>query len=292
MVRTHFDEHGGMEDPMQGKLTDIHTHLEQFTPEERELALRRAIEAGVQWIVTSGMDLQSSESAVEIATLSEHIRASVGIHPWVAAEAALGKAAYNPAQFFSQEMLMLVRKDATLAIGEVGLDFVDNVLTGTTFHDNPDLRLAQEKVFHKWVELACGEKLPLIIHARGAYDSVISILREEGAHRVGGVIHNFDGDGKTAAQLLDMGFFLSFGGAVTYREAHTLHERVRQIPLDGILIETDAPYMSLNGQATEKNEPANVSRVAETVAGLKNLHVDELTSATYINFKTLLNIRE
>lgn len=265
------------------KLTDIHVHLDQYTPEEMGPVLRRADEAGVRWIVTSGMDLQSSASAVEIAAAHEQVLASVGIHPWIAAES-------SPSDF-REKIHSLARKDLTVAIGEVGLDFVDNVFTGVTYHDNQDLRKVQEQAFRKQVELACELTLPLIIHCRGAYSALIPILKEEEAYRVGGVVHNFDADDQTAGQLLDMGFYLSFGGTITYPDATALQETVRHIPLDGVLIETDSPYMPLYLQSADKNEPANVARVTRTLAELRGIDIKELINITYTNFRRLLNIK-
>jgi TatD DNase family protein len=264
------------------KLTDIHVHLEQYAPEEMGLVLRHADEAGLHWMVTAGMDLQSSASAVEIAVAHEEVLASVGIHPWVAAESF--------PHDFHERIRRLAREDVTVAIGEVGLDFVDNVFTGVTYHDNEDLRDAQEQALRKQVELACELRLPLIVHCREAYSALIPILKEEGAYRVGGVVHNFNGDLEVAGHLLDMRFYLSFGGDITYPTATALQEVVRHIPLDGILIETDSPYMPLYQQPADRNEPANVAQVARALAELRQIDGEELISIVYTNFRNLLSI--
>jgi len=266
------------------RLTDIHVHLDQYIPAERERVLRRANAAGLRWIVTAGMDLQSSAQAVKIATAHKQVLASVGIHPWVAAETDLrdltDKIRY----------LALDNTATVVAISEVGLDFVDNAFTGASYHSNENLREAQERIFRQQVDLACELALPLIIHCRGAYSTLISILQEERAYRVCGVIHNFDGDKKTADQLLNMGFYLSFGGAITYPTATTLQKIVRHVPLDRILIETDSPYMPLYLQLDEKNEPANVVQIARTLAKVIKVDSEEFIDISYTNFKTLLKI--
>jgi len=266
------------------KLTDIHVHLEQYTTKELELVLNHAHDAGVEWIVTSGMDAVSSARAIGIASDYDHVLASVGIHPWIAAAGV-------PDNIY-ERIHLLAGEDVTVAIGEVGLDFVDNVFTGVTYHENEDLCKAQELVFRKQIELACALKLPLIMHARGAYSALISILKDERAYRVGGVIHNFDGDTRAAHQLLDMGFYLSFGGAITYPSADILRKTARHIPVNHILIETDSPYMPLHKQKADKNEPANVALVAKTLAELKKQEVDDIFNETYRNFTALLNIRD
>ncbi len=272
-----------MDMPKEKKLTDIHTHLEQYTSEEMEMVLKRADEAGIRWIVTSGLDLESSARAIEIATVHEEVLASVGIHPWIAAESFPDD--------FHEKIKLLAHKDVTVAIGEVGLDFIDNIFANVTYHDNQELRDAQERAFRKQVELACEVKLPLIMHARGAYSALIPILKEEKAYRVGGVVHNFDEDEKTMAQLLDMGLFLSFGGAITYPDATTLHKIVCDIPLDYTLLETDSPYIPLYLQSSEKNEPANTLQVARKFAQLRKIDTEELISTIYTNFRKLLNIK-
>ena len=142
----------------------------------------------------------------------------------------------------------------------------------------------------KQIALACEVHLPLITHCRGAYESFVPILSEERADRVGGAVHNFEADLTTAKKLLDMGFLLSFGGTITYPDQTALREVVRQIPLDGILLETDSPYMPLYQQATQQNEPANVAEVASTLAEIKGIGVDELIEAVYANFANLLKI--
>ena len=154
------------------------------------------------------------------------------------------------------------------------------------------MRKTQERTFRRQVGLACELGLPLIIHCRGAYASLIPILKEEKAHRVGGVVHNFDADQDTASALLDMGFLASFGGAITYPSATTLHKIARHIPLDGILLETDSPYMPLYEQTIDQNEPANVARLASLLAELKGIDSEELIAAVFTNFTRLLKISD
>ncbi|MGQ9602525.1 MAG: TatD family hydrolase [Candidatus Bipolaricaulia bacterium] len=261
------------------RLIDVHAHLDRFPLEEQSAVLEQAKRTGVRWIITAGMDLRSSQEAIELAR--EGVLAAVGIHPWVAAEGL--------PEGFQEEIRRLARKGAAVAaIGEVGLDFVDNVFTGVTYHDNAALRRAQERAFREQLGLAGELRLPLILHCRGAYPIMISILREEKAHQVRGVVHNFSGDWEAARALLDMGFYLSFGGAITYPEATALHEVAREIPLDGLLTETDAPYMPLYLQLGERNEPANVAKVARALAELRGLETAELIGAVYKNFQSFL----
>lgn len=266
------------------KLTDVHVHMDQYTSGELESVLRGADEAGVKWILTSGLDLQTSLQGMEIAASHEQVLASIGVHPWTAAE--------NFPADFDEKFPELVKKEAAVAVGEVGLDFIDNLFSGTVYRDNQELCRLQETALRRQIALAGKAGLPLIVHCRGAYRRMISILEEEKADRVGGVIHNFDESKTTAGRLLDMGFFVSFGGAVTYPEAVELHDIVRHVPLHGILIETDSPYMPLYLQRPEKNVPANVAQVARTLAEIKKIDIEELIDRTYKNFTKLLSIED
>jgi TatD DNase family protein len=275
-------EVGGSDMSRDKKLTDVHVHLEQYTSEELESVLGNADKAGVKWILTSGFDLPTSLQGMEIAASHEQVLAAVGVHPWTAAESF-------PTDF-DEKFPGLVTQDVVVAVGEVGLDFVDNIFSGTVYRDNRELCRLQENALRKQIALAAEAGLPLIVHCRGAYRRMIALLEEEKADRIGGVIHNFDESKTTASRLLDMGFLISFGGAVTYPEAAELHEIVRHVPLDGILIETDSPYMPLYLQRPEKNEPANVAQVARTLAGIKKIELEELIDRAYKNFTKLLNI--
>jgi TatD DNase family protein len=269
---------------MHRKLTDVHAHLEQYSPKELEAVLRRSRDAGVGWILTSGLDIETSLKGVEIARRHECVLAAAGIHPWTAVESFSGD--------FADQLDELLAQEVTVAVGEVGLDFVDNVFTGTAYRDHPELCSAQEQALRRQIAAACRAGLPLIVHCRGAYPRMISILEEERAGRVGGVIHNFDESERAARRLLDLGFMLSLGGAASYPEATALHDLVRRLPLDGILLETDSPYMPLYRQQAEKNEPANVAEVARVIARIRKVDPDELIEATHRNFKTLLKIRD
>jgi TatD DNase family protein len=268
------------------KCVDVHTHLDQYTPKELKAVLKNAREANVGWIVTSGMDLETSTRGVEIARKHKQVLASVGIHPWVAAEIRGSDLNLD----LYEELRALSHDKEVDAVGEVGLDFIDNVSTGVTYHDNRELQKTQHMVFRKCVELACESKLPIIIHARGAYPAIISILKDQKTAMVGGVIHNFEGDVKQAHGLLDMGFYLSFGGNLTYPEAYTLRETFRKIPLTGILTETDSPYMPLYQQSTTKNEPANINQIVKVIAELKRMEPKRLIETVHSNFRDLFNL--
>jgi TatD DNase family protein len=265
-----------------GRLVDAHTHLEQYSTADLESVLKRAGSAGIAWIVTSGMDLDTSARAVELSRSKSGIVASVGIHPWVAAD-GLSNALY-------EKLASLSQQDTIVAVGEIGLDFVDNVFKKVVYRNNRELCSVQMEAFRKQVELACRMKLPMIVHSRGAYPTLITILREQKAHRVGGVIHNFNGSIREAHELLDMGFYLSIGGAITYPAAHELLEVFLRLPLEGILTETDSPYMPLYKQEKVENEPANVVHVLRSLAELRRIDIEKLVEIVYSNFENVFRL--
>jgi len=263
-------------------LADVHTHLDRFSDHERVEVLKRAAEVGVRWVITAGMDLPSSRRGLSIAASEEGVLASVGLHPWEVGE--------ERSSDFYDDLKRLAGAEEVVAIGEVGLDFVDNVFTGVNYRQAQHLRAAQTCAFRRLVELACELGLPLVVHCRGAYPALIAILREERAYRVRGVIHNFDGDAHTMAQLLDLGFWMSIGGATTYPDMPGLRTMVRQIPLAALLLETDAPYMPLYPGSGEKNEPANVKVIARQVAQLKGVEEAKVIEACYRSFVDLFGL--
>jgi len=268
-------------DPVAGRLTDCHVHLDHFPDEERARVLERSRAVGVRFVVTAGMDVESSAKAVALAGSHGGVLAAVGVHPWNADKAALD---------FADALRGHAGRPGLVAIAEAGLDFVDNVFTGVTYHDHPALRATQERVLRDQIALACDLGLPLVLHGRGAYGRLLGILKEERADRVGGAVHNFDTDVPTARALFRLGFLASFGGSITFPTETRLHALVRAVPLDRILLETDSPYMPLHEQVGERNEPANVARVAQAVANLKGVSRDALAERTFENFTTLFHV--
>ena len=265
----------------KGWLTDCHVHLDHLVLSERERVLERSRAAGVRFLVTAGMDVASSAAAVALAAPTKGILAGVGVHPWNADKAP---------RDFAEALRREARRPGVVAIAEAGLDFEDNVFTGATYRDDSALRQAQERVLRDQIALACELRLPLVLHARGAYAPLVRILREEKADRVGGAIHNFATDAATARAVFDLGFLASFGGTVTFPTETAVHALARAIPLDRILLETDSPYMPLYQEAQERNEPANVARVAQALADLRGIALEDLVQASFANFATLFRI--
>ncbi len=171
-----------------------------------------------------------------------------------------------------------LQSEPAVAVGECGLDL---------FIDNPD-RPRQEKLFTMQLELAASHRLPVIIHARKSVEEVIGILRRY--PQVGGVLHSYSGSQQQARRLIDMGFILGFGGPVTHPRARRLHKLVAELPLEALLLESDAPDQPDAAHRGERNEPAYLGNVLETIARLRGISGDHLAAATSDNAQRLFGI--
>lgn len=252
---------------------DSHAHLDdlKYDPDREEM-LMRARQNGVSCIVNVGYDMPSSRRSVALAEKYEFIYAAVGIHPHDAAEAT--EDAFN-------EIRNLAALPKTVAIGEMGLDYYRDL--------SP--RDIQQQVFRQQIQLAIELQKPVIIHDRDAHGDVMRILKEENAAQAGGVLHCFSGSMEMARECLQMGFYLSIAGPVTFNNAKKLTEIAAEIPLDRLLIETDAPYLTPEPHRGKRNESAYVVHVGKRIAELRNIPVEELAAATTANAKELFKIR-
>lgn len=253
-------------------LFDTHTHLndEKFD-DDREEVIRRARENGVSLIMNIGYNRETIRTCMELAEEYSFIYAAVGWHPHDAKDA-------------TEEDFALIAKLAehpkVVALGEMGLDY---------YWDNSP-RDVQAEVFRRQIDLARQVKLPIVIHDRDAHADIVSVLREEKAHEVGGIMHCFSGDWEMAKQCLDMNFYISFGGPLTFKKAEETREVARKVPLERLLIETDAPYLSPEPYRGKRNETAHVRFVAEKLAEIRGLSLEELADITMNNGKNLLKI--
>jgi len=236
--------------------THAHLHFPEFGSDRGEM-LARARAAGVRWMVNIGTDLETSWQAVGIAEVDPDIYASVGVHPHDAASA-------DEAVFKTLEEL--ARRPKVVAIGETGLDYYRNL--------SP--RDVQAKVFRRQLTLARVVGKPVIIHCREAHDDLLKILREERAHEIGGVMHCFSGHVQFAEASLDLGFYISIAGPVTYPNARKLPEVIKAVPVEWLVIETDCPFLPPQPHRGKRNEPAYLPITAQRVAEIKGHPVDEL----------------
>lgn len=243
--------------------THVHLNADQYD-EDLQQVITRALEAKVTQMIVVGFDRKTIERAMLLAQQYDFIYAVIGWHPVDAIDC-------------TDEDLQWIEQLAThpkvVAIGETGLDYY--------WDKSP--KDVQEKWFRKQIQLAKKLNLPIVIHNRDATGDVVRILREENAAAVGGVMHCYGGSVETAKECITMNFMISLGGPVTFKNARTPKEVAKEIPLEYLMIETDAPYLAPHPYRGKRNEPAYVTLVAEEIARQKGLTIEEVASATTAN---------
>ncbi len=253
-------------------LIDTHAHLEmrEFN-DDRDEVIKRAREAGVEYIITIGTTVESSRDAVMLADKYDFIYAAIGIHPHEVKD--ILHPAYDILRHFAQHKKVV-------AYGEIGLDY----------HYEHSPRADQKRKFRDMLREARKLELPVIVHDRDAHEDTLQILSEEWSPELGGVLHCFSGDIAMAKRVIEMGFSLSIAGPVTFPKAEALREVVRQIPIEHLLIETDSPYLSPQPLRGKRNEPAFVRHTAEAIAKIKGLSFDDVARITSFNAMQLFGI--
>ena len=255
-------------------LIDSHAHLEMKDfDKDRNRVIARAVEAGVRHIITVATTIPDGHKALDIAQKNESVFLSIGIHPHEAKDIREGDYA---------ELRSLSKEKKVVAFGEIGLDFYRN-------HSPRQVQLAR---FRELLRLGKDLQLPIILHDRDAHEEILKILREEGNGRWRGVFHCFSGDVPLAKKVIQMGFFISIPGTVTFSKATTQQEVVRCIPLEKILLETDCPYLAPEPYRGKRNEPAFIRNTAEKVASLKSLSFEDVCRITSLNARALFGIGE
>jgi len=254
-------------------LIDSHAHLEMGEfDHDRDDVLERARQAGVGMIITVGTNLEDCHKAVSLSEQYREVYAAVGIHPHDV-QGIDGKT--------YQTLKTLALRDKVVAFGEIGLDF----------YRNRSPREMQIRRFGEQLEIACELQLPVIIHDRDAHEETMRMLKA-GKREQGGVIHCFSGDTVMAGQCLDMGFYISIPGPVTYPKATRITEVVRYVPMERILVETDCPFLTPQPHRGSRNEPAYVVHTADKVAEIKKISREDVERITSENAKTLFGIRD
>jgi len=253
-------------------LFDTHAHYDDDSfDEDREAVLAGAREQGVGLIVSVGTDIESSEKNIAIAAGHDYIYASVGCHPHCVE--GLGDDA-------TKRMRELAGMPKVVAIGEIGLDY----------HYDNSPRDAQKEWFARQLALARELGLPVIIHDREAHEDTMDILRSGGAGSIGGVFHCYSGSAQMAQEILKMGFYISFTGAITFKNAKKAPEVIKIIPDDRILIETDCPYLTPEPFRKNRNDSGYVRLVAERIAEIRGTSVERIAEITAENGKRLFGI--
>jgi TatD DNase family protein len=246
-------------------LIDTHAHLEM--PEfkrDLEAVIQKAKESGVEYIFTVGTEKKDWKRALEIANSQPSVYAILGVHP------------HNAKEIDDQTYPMLkelCRNGKVKAFGEIGLDFFRNL--------SP--RDIQLKRFREQVGLAKGLGLPIVVHDREAHQETMEILRSEKAEECGGIIHCFSGDYEMAKVCMDMGFYISVPGSITFKNAESFREIVKRIPLESLLLETDAPFLTPEPFRGKRNEPSYVRYTAQKVAEVKKVSFEKVAEVTTEN---------
>lgn len=250
--------------------THVHMNARQFI-EDRDEVIQRAFDTGVNYMVVVGFDHETIPLAIEIAEQYETIYAAVGWHPVDAIDMKDEDLAW---------IEELSKHPKVVAIGEMGLDY----------HWDKSPKDIQKDVFRRQIQLAKKVNMPIIIHNREATEDIIQILQEENAHEVGGIMHCYNDSVKYVQECLDMNFYISLGGPVTFKNAPLPKEVAVQVPIDRLLVETDAPYLAPHPNRGKRNEPAYVKLVAEKIAELREMPFEELCDQTTKNALKLFKI--
>ena len=253
-------------------LTDCHTHLDQFHPQEIEDVISRALGEDVRVIMVAGTTLQSSEKCIELARRFPEVLACVGLHPM-----NLNETVSN--SDYSRLYDMGLRCSEVVSISEIGLDFAYG----------PEDHFFQESVFRRQIEIAKELKLPVICHSREAHDEVIRVLKDEHAWEIGGAIHYFQGNAAEALEILDLGFHISV--AKPLLRLPDLQTVIKDVPLDRIVIETDSYPQRFKSKREKWTEPKDVVLVAQKLAEIKGLSFDQVASSTTENLRMILRER-
>jgi TatD DNase family protein len=251
-------------------LVDSHCHLDRLELDKLAMDLPAVLAAAkaqqVEHMLCVSVSLAEFPAMAALVAPYPQISVSCGEHP------------LHQTDVLDAELLLkLAAQPAVVAVGETGLDY---------FY-SPDSKITQQEAFIAHIAVANQLQKPLIVHTRDAKADTLAILRQHQAERCGGVLHCFTEDWPTAKAALDLGFYISFSGIMTFRNADALRDVVRQVPLDRLLIETDSPYLAPVPFRGKTNQPAYVSAVAAAVAELRGLSVAELASVTTDNFYRL-----
>lgn len=250
---------------------DTHTHLddEKFDP-DRELVIENLKKEGVSLAVNVGADLTSSKNSIALAEQYDFIYAAVGVHPNEVGEM----------QDEDLETLAdMAKHEKVVAIGEIGLDY---------HYDEPG-RDVQKLWFEKQLRLAQTLNMPFIVHDRDAHQDTLELLKKVGYYN--GVMHCFSGSCEMAKILLDLGFYISIAGQVTFKNAPKVKEVAKMVPADRLFIETDSPYLTPEPHRGERNNSANVKFTCAKIAELKGISAEELAKVTLENGKKFYGIR-
>ncbi|MGT2888009.1 TatD family hydrolase [Streptococcus didelphis] len=253
------------------EIFDTHTHLnvENFKDKEsQELALAK--EMGVFYHNVVGFDYETIDAAIALAQKYPEVYATVGWHPTEAGS-------YN--QAIEDIIVAHLKNPKVIALGEIGLDY----------HWMQDPKEVQIEVFKRQIQLAKDHELPFVVHTRDALEDTYNVLKEVGVGPRGGIMHSYSGSLEMAEKFMALGMMISFSGVVTFKKAIELQEAAQQLPLDKILVETDAPYLAPVPKRGRENHTAYTRYVVDKIAELRGISIEEVAAATTANAKRIFN---
>ena len=254
------------------ELFDSHAHYEDNRFEEdAEEVIVQAYEKGVKYILNAGSDIDTSKKSIELAEKFDYVYAAVGVHPHEA-----GKLKDDD----ETEIRELCKHPKVVAIGEIGLDYYYD-------HSPRDL---QRYWFSKQLKLAKELNLPVIIHDRDAHEDVLNIVKQEAPFEAYGVFHCFSGSWEMAKEVLKLGFYISVGGSLTFKNARKTVEVIKNIPLESVLLETDCPYLTPEPFRGRRNDSSYVRLIAEKIAQIKGITLEQVAKSTTDNTKRFFKI--
>ena len=248
-------------------IIDTHAHLDMLDDPKR--AIEEALEANVKKIIIPSVEPETFSKVIDLANTYENVYAQIGVHP-------------SDAQKFNddvaKEMMELAKNKKVVAVGEIGLDYYWD----KTFID------VQKKVFKTQIEIANILNLPVVVHDREAHGDTYEILEQMGAKKV--LMHCFSGSVEFAKRCIDKGYYIALGGVVTFKNAKKVRQVAKEIPLDYIMLETDAPYLAPHPYRGQQNEPKYIVFSAKEIAAIKDTALSEVESITTKNAQEFFNI--
>lgn len=253
--------------------TDTHAHMDDYAfHRDREEILSTLKEQGLKFILTVGYDIESSENCLSLANKYNRVYAVVGVHP-------------HEAKLLEEDSIhtleKLIQQDKVVGIGETGLDYY-RLLSNRT---------QQDRAFRIHLNLALTTKKPVVIHDRDAHQDIVSVLQEYKG-QVNGVVHAFSGDKEMAEKVLDLGYYISVCGWITYKKSQDFRELIPYIPEDRLLVETDAPYIAPVPHRGKRNQPGYVKFTLEKLAEVRKVSFEKMCEVTTKNAETLFGINQ
>ncbi|MBN1299502.1 MAG: TatD family hydrolase [Actinobacteria bacterium] len=258
---------------------DTHAHLDMLKKMTPDDAVMQSQKEGVKYIINPGSSLSGSIKSCEYSAIFENVYSAIGVHPHDAED-------FDSKTLYEMEKLIKENSKKIVAVGETGFDYFRNL--------SP--KKAQEKAFASQVELALKYRLPVIIHDRDAHEDTLELLKKysvktSGNDALKAVIHCFSGSTDFALKCLELGFFISFTGVITFPNAKELAQTVKEVPLERIFLETDAPFLAPQEKRGQENYPGFVKYIAEKIATIKGLQISEVAQVTSDNAHNFFRIR-